>query len=71
MHASFEKVEKLKSQGNVEDIFQTISTNVNTYKNLVSRKLIGFHQYPVDVENWKCPLSWWCDKQTSFQHLLY
>jgi hypothetical protein len=32
-----EEVEDLESQGNVEDFFQTISTNVNISKDLVLR----------------------------------
>jgi hypothetical protein len=59
MFVDVEEVEDLRFQWNVEKIIQTISTNVDIYKNLVSRKLIRFHQYLVDVENYKCPLSWW------------
>jgi hypothetical protein len=37
MLSNVEEVEDLESQGNVEDFFQTISTNVNTYMDLVSK----------------------------------
>jgi hypothetical protein len=60
MLASVEKIEDLQSQGNAKDLFQTISTNVDTNRDLVSRKIIGFHRYLIDVENCKCPVSWWC-----------
>jgi hypothetical protein len=60
MLASVAEVENLESQGNVKDFLKTTSTNVNTYKDFVSRDLIGFHRYLVDVENYKCPLFWWC-----------
>jgi hypothetical protein len=58
MPASVEEVENSESQGNVENIFRHNSTNVNSYRDFVSRKFIGFCQYPIDVENYKCPLSW-------------
>jgi hypothetical protein len=60
MLASVAEVENLESQGNVKDFFKTISTNVDTYKVFISRELIGFRRYLVDVENYKCPLFWWC-----------
>jgi hypothetical protein len=63
------EVEDLESQGNVEDFFQTISTNVDTYMDLVSREFIGFHRYPIDVENYKCPLFWWHEEQNKFPTL--
>jgi hypothetical protein len=66
MPTNVEKVDNLQSQGNVELFFQTISTNVNIYKNLMSKELIGFCQYPIDVENCKCPLSWWHKEQNKF-----
>jgi hypothetical protein len=69
MLASVEKVEDLQSQGNAEDFFQTISTNVDTNKDLVSREFIGFHQYLINVENCKCLVSWWCKKQNKFPTL--
>jgi hypothetical protein len=35
----------------------------------MSRKLIRFHQHIIDVENYKCPLSWWCKEQNKFPTL--
>jgi hypothetical protein len=60
MLANVVGVENLESQGNVKDFFKTTSTNVDTYKDFVLRELIGFCRYLVDVENYKCPLFWWC-----------
>jgi hypothetical protein len=66
MHANVEEVESLQSQGNVEIFFQTISTNVDIYKNFMSKELIEFYQYPIDVENCICPLYWWHQEQNKF-----
>ncbi len=57
-------------QGNVEDLFQTTSTNGNTYWDLMLRELVGFRQYPIDVENNKCALSWWHKEQNKFPTLV-
>jgi hypothetical protein len=54
----------------IEDLFQTISTNVDTYKDLMSRKLIGFRWYLINVENCKCYLSWSCKEQNKFSTLV-
>jgi hypothetical protein len=56
MPTNVEKVEDLQSKGNSKDLFKTTSTNANTYMDLVSRELFGFHQYSIDVENYKCVL---------------
>jgi hypothetical protein len=56
----------LQSQGNAKAFFQTTSTNVDIYKEAMSKKLVGFHQYPIDVENFKCGLPWWHKKQNKF-----
>jgi hypothetical protein len=66
MLANVEEVEDLEFQGNFEDFFQTTSTNVNTYMDLVLREIIGFYHNLVDVENYKCPLFWLCKKQNKF-----
>jgi hypothetical protein len=62
-------VKNLQSQGNVEDFFQTASTNGNAYWDLMLRELVGFHQYSIDVKNKKCALSWWHKEQNKFQTL--
>ncbi len=49
-----------------ENLFFTTTTNVNTYKDLVLRKLVGYHQYFADVDNYKCALSWWHKEQNKF-----
>ncbi len=36
--------------------FKRIQQNVNIHRDLVSKELIGFCQYPIDVENCKCTL---------------
>jgi hypothetical protein len=59
-------IKNLQYQGNVEDLFQTTSTNGNTYWDLMLRELVGLHQYSIDVENNKCALSWWHKEQNKF-----
>jgi hypothetical protein len=71
MLANVKEAKDLQSQGNAKAFFQTTLTNVDIYREPMSRKLVGFHQYPIDVENCKCGLSWWHKNKTSFQPLLY
>ncbi len=59
--------ENLMIKVNFENLFFTTTTNVNTYKDLVLRKLVGYHRYFVDVDNYKCALSWWHIEQNKFQ----
>lgn len=40
MQVSVKEIEDLQFQGNVKDLFQTTSTNANTYRDLMSRKLV-------------------------------
>jgi hypothetical protein len=40
-------------------LFHTIATTINTYMNIVSRELLGFQLFPINVESCKCVLSWW------------
>jgi hypothetical protein len=56
MHTNVEEVENLQSKGNSKDLFKTTSTNANTYMDLVSRELFGFHRVSIDAENDKCVL---------------
>lgn len=66
MPTNVEEVEDLQSKGNSKDIFKTTSTNANTYMDLVSRKLFGFHRYSIDAENYKCVLFEWHKEQNKF-----
>ncbi len=59
MPTSVEDDEHMQFQGNAENIFHITSTNVNTHKGLVPRKLVGFCQYLVNVESYIFALSWW------------
>jgi hypothetical protein len=36
-----------------------IATITNTYMDIVSRELVGFQWFPIDVESCKCVLCWW------------
>jgi hypothetical protein len=47
------------------------SPHVDTYRDLVSRKLIGYHQYLVDANNCKCALSWWRKEQNKFPTIAF
>jgi len=59
-----ERVEKacnLHSQVDFEGLFHTTTTTTittNTYMDIVSRELVGFQRFPIDVESWKCVLCW-------------
>jgi hypothetical protein len=43
MFSNGAKFENLVTQVNFENLFFTIITNANTYKDLVSRKLVSYH----------------------------
>jgi hypothetical protein len=58
MLSSGAKFENLETQVNSKDLFSTIATNAYTYKDLVSKEFISYHQYFVDADNYKCALSW-------------
>ncbi len=60
------KFENLVTQVNSKNLVFTTIMNVNTYRDLVSRKLIGYHQYFVDADNYKCALSWWRKQKNKF-----
>jgi len=42
------------------------SPHTDTYRDLVSRKVIGYRQYLVDANNCKYALSWWRKEQNKF-----
>lgn len=66
MHVGVKEVEDLQFQGNAKVLFQTTSPNANTFRDLMSRKLVELCLYVVDVENYKCALSWWHKEQIKF-----
>ncbi len=43
MYVSVEEIEDFQFQNNVEDLFHPITTIVDTYRDLVSRELVGFY----------------------------
>lgn len=43
MFVSVEEIEDLQSQIHVKDLLRTITTNANTYIDLVSKEFVGFH----------------------------
>jgi hypothetical protein len=57
MPTNVEENENMQSQSNAENIFHITSTNVNTHRGFMLRKLVGFRQYLVNVENYKFTLS--------------
>ncbi len=54
-----EENEDMQFQSNAENIFHITSINVNIHRGFMLRKLVGFCQYLVNVENYKFTLSWW------------
>jgi len=58
MPNSVEEIEDLQSQVHIEDLFHITTTNVGTFRDVVSRKLVEFRPYFVDAKNCKCALSW-------------
>jgi hypothetical protein len=59
MPSSGTKFENLVTQVNSENLVHTTTMSADTYRDLVSRELIGYCQYLVDADNCKCALSWW------------
>ncbi len=43
MFVSVEEIEDFQCQLHVKDLFHTITTNANTYMDLVSKEFVGFH----------------------------
>jgi hypothetical protein len=70
MPSSGVEFEILMIQVNFEYFFFTIAMNAYTYKDFLSRELVGYRWYLVDVENCKCALSWWCRKQNKFPTII-
>ncbi len=56
--ANVEVVENLQWQIDIEYLFHT-TTHVEMCMDFMSRELVGFYWYPIDIENCKCTLSWW------------
>jgi hypothetical protein len=50
MPNSIEEIEDLQSQVHIEDLFHTTTTNVGTFRDLVSRKLVEFCPYFIDAK---------------------
>jgi hypothetical protein len=66
MLSSGAKFENLVTQVNSKNLVFTTTMNVDFYRDLVSRELIGYCQYVVDVGNCKCALSWWRKEKNMF-----
>jgi len=69
----FNKVETIfdfHSQVYSKILFRTIMTIANTYKDIVSKELVGFWQFPINVKSYKCALSWWCKKKHKFLNIV-
>lgn len=54
---SVEEIENLQFQDNAKYLFHPTSTTVDIYRDLVSKELVRFWQYLVDVKNYKNALS--------------
>ncbi len=52
-----EEIEDLQFLNNVKYLFHPTSTTVDIYKDLVSKELVGFCWYLVDVKNYRNALS--------------
>jgi len=61
-----ETTSNLHSKSDSKGLFHTTSTIVDTYKDIVSRELVGFWWVPIDVKGCKCVLSWWRKKEHKF-----
>jgi hypothetical protein len=56
----------LRSQVDFEGLFHTITTITYTYRDIMSRELVGFHWFPIDAKSHNCVLSWWCKEKHEF-----
>ncbi len=59
MFSRVEVIFYLRLEANSEGLFHITSSITKTYKDIVSKKLVGFWQFPIDVKGYKCALSWW------------
>ncbi len=68
---SVEEIENLQFQDNVKYLFHPTSTTVNIYRDLVSKELVRFWWYLVDVRNLQKCLILEGQEQKKFQPLPY
>jgi hypothetical protein len=54
----FEKTFNLHLQVDFKGLFHTTTTLVDTYMDIVSRELVGFQHFPIDVKSCKWVLFW-------------
>ncbi len=66
MFSKVEVIFDLHSKVNSKGLFHITSSIVETYKDIVSKELVGFQQFPLDVKGYKCALSWWHKKEHKF-----
>jgi hypothetical protein len=66
MFGKVEIIFDFHSEVNFEGILHITSLIVETYKDIVSKELVGFQQFPLDVKGYKCALSWWHKEEHKF-----
>lgn len=66
MFGKVEVIFDFHSEVNFEGILHITSSIVETYKDIVSKELVGFQQFPLDGKGYKCALSWWHKEEHKF-----
>jgi hypothetical protein len=57
------------SEGDSKGLFHPTSTTTDIFKDIVSKEVVGFWWFPIDVESNKCALYGGTKKNASFQPL--
>jgi hypothetical protein len=69
MPKNVETTHNIHSQVDFESLFHTTTTITYTYKDM-SRELVGFHWFPIDVESYNYVLSWWLKEKHKFPTII-
>jgi hypothetical protein len=65
----FDMVEKTYNphpQVDFKGLYHTIRTTIDTCIDIMSRKLVKFQQFFINVKSYKCMLSWWHKEEQKF-----
>jgi len=68
----FERVKEtfnFHSEGDYKGLFHPTSTTMDIFKDIVSKEVVRFWRFPIDVESNKCALYGGTKKNTSFEPL--
>jgi hypothetical protein len=51
-------------------VYFTLHQKQQTHTKIMSRDLIAFQRFPIDVESYKCVFSWWHKEEHNFPAII-